>query len=1525
MALDQAVIAARVASLTADLEPLPGTNPQDLDEARASFALAIAGGQPELQLRPSISPDLIASGARFADANSHIQTVVGSVLTQPPSASQFLVNRRSLPISTGGVSDALPDFSNGRAVDHTLGPFSDAAGRPVFVDIFLITQQFRLTRSPGGVPFATVPIQGLVATGDRFNLPAGSVWFASQQVASGAPAGSYTGLKIKGGTLTFSQTLTSSGNEIVVPPAVTCTLALQLDSGTAAAGTGPGQDGRLSKCETPPNVTLVFTAAGARITSVGEGDLEAYGSPAEIDAQTTPATYVPAAGRIFVPANTDITEFKIADVRSDIFQPSGSAPVTSAAWTLPVAVVSPDSLGVASGAGGLALVLGDGLSATWKGQSTKVPVGPSILLVDPGLITVIALTSRGLGVRQTIELWSAQPGGPPSSRIDLAWPSQFILRFFSSSLGAELVILTGSVAANLDRPVTVTGSHVFLQAKLAAISFVESPAFNGVFVDAILDPPPSPPSPPRPLAFAIQNAVFRTTPPLTLLLTGAFDGTQSRQGTVLIAFGLQFLLPTLPDPYAANVGIPVLRTIDVGTVGTLLASVNWTPANPPILGFDVPGNALSLTGPPAPSVRAGVASSQSALSPSAIVQPGPGIVLLDLSTNVDQFGVDFLPQSRDAAGAPTGSPLAVDSLFLETSSGSVSVLTVPAVQWEPVSTDSGPSFPSPLTFANSGGPTTMTVQSVQLVPVAPAPVLDNLVANFTTSPTPQFTTARWTLPFGILALPALRKPSLASPHGASVDYNRPKFPSESVEGGHQVSIRAIDPSVAGTPGFEGVTTQLRNGLFNGLPANKSVLDDQGDMIFNGYLGSGGLKPQVPVTRIDISGYGESLFSNWLNPTDDAVAVSQARFDVLIGRTSYEVIQVRSVLYPYAVRVVRTITIFRKNTGGVVRKDSGWQAVSDGEYLYPGAGLTTHPGVVQKIVNVTNIQDTGQIIDTGGVQVAGVRFDGDLQMQGTVKGGTPDGVPVRSQVGYVQLTPVSSGSLTPAQYQNLINTAGPLGGSIDCVINIGGSGQLMKVGRVGVGTTQGMGGPEFVMTAWGSPQFPQGGQWSFLRQTGAGTAPETVAGDLGVPLIRGGPAPAPPPLTSPYRFADPVDLARPDTPASDYGIVHATGTQRVFFPRPKIEATAPDRITSTQIPIIADPYSLATALGFFPRTDSAIAFPSNNYALVISGGNYRLQLPSPSFPVTAGQRTIAEAGTVRSFADYSSATATLAIDTSQPVPWSFQLKNAASVMSSGTLGEVMRVIGDVEADANTPAHLANSNVIMGGALGVVQDIMKFLQQLGFPTPMSVSMTNEIALKVGIKIPMDDELNTLLPPGGPHFEDTDVTVTLKIQSPLSEAEFQLQATVFIPTPFDPLQAVGMFQFDAKISTAFGNTFTFKIGVGVGVAFQLSNAFKVTAYYVQTEFLITGDIVFGLGVGALLKGSIDLKIISVDVSLEAKMALLRITCAPGVSVWGAAQVTFAVEVTIAFIIDIDFEVQGEWDTNLNGGPCTLPDNVL
>jgi hypothetical protein len=1520
MPLDKTTLLDRLASLIGDLQPSAETSPQQLQQAQILAAEAIASGQSEPPIRAPEAEATVKPRVTTAIQQVSLESAVDAALAQhnQTQTSQFLVARREVPMAVTGLASLTPGWAAGRAIDSNMGPFRDTLGRPVWIDIFKIIRQLRLVRSPGAAPFLTVSIEGIIDKGDKLILPAGSVWVASQQLAPEAPAGSYTGLRIRSGTLTFSQAPTATtGNEIVIPPAVTCTLSLNLDPGAAPLGTGAGEDARIATADLPTTATFVFSSTGAKIQSADNARIEVYGSSAEIDPTTNPCTYVAALERIFVPAKTNIDSFTVADVRSNQFQPAGKAAVGYAAWALPVAVVSHNSLGDAAGAGGLALVLKDGLALTWKGQTTKVPAGPLTVLVDPGLITVVALTVRNNGVREIIPLWSRQQDDSASSQVEVSCPAQFPLRFFTSSSGTELLLLACALKANFDRPVTVTGNRVFIQSGQGRIIFVESSVFTGVFIEADLD---SPPPPTNALAFAIANAIFRTTPAASLSLVAAYDGIRSVQGAVTIGFGLQYLLPILPDPYASNINVSYRELLHTGTIGPLNAIVTWTATDPPILTYALPPKATSLTNARTAHNAVAQADLAFAQSSSALAMRSFSVlILLDLSTNVDQFGVAWTFASQDkSVNTP---PLVVDdSMFIESQSNSVHVLTLPAVQWEPVFTESHLPFPSPLTFTDSGGPTVITVQSVQLVRVAPAPALDNLVTNFNNSESPSPAAARLTLPFGIVASSTWNKPGMVGPQGAAVGYNRPKFSSESILGGYQISVRAVDPSAPDSPSLQGHTIQLRNGLFSGVPANKSVLGDDVDTIFNGYLGRGGLRPQVPVTRIDLSGYGESVFSDWRNNTDDAVAVSQARFDVLIGRTAYEVVQVRSIMYCPGNRVVRTIIIERKNSGSVVRRDTDWISVSDGEYNFPGGGLTTHPGVIQKISNITNIRDTGRLVDAGGVQMAEVLYDCDLKIDGAVKGISASGVPARDQVGYIQLTPASSGSLLPTQYEQLIKTAGPLGGTIDCILNIGGSGQLMKLGRVGVGVTQGLGGPEFVMTAWGSPQFSAGGQWSFLRQTGAGAAPEVIDQDLGVPLIRAGAAPAPPPLTSPYRFADPVDLATPGTPTSDYGIVHATGTQRVFFPRPKIEAYAPDRINSTVAPVLADPYSLANSVGYFPRTDSAIPFPSADYALVINGGSYRLQLPSPNFPVTIGQRTIAEASGVRSYADYAGAIAQLVIDTSAPVPWSFQLQNVNIVTSSGLLGEVIRITSTVEAAANIVTRLKNSKITFGGALGVVQDMLEILQTLGFPTPLDVAMTNKMQFKAGLKIPMDEELNKLMPPGGLEFDDTDVIISVVIDSPMSEVGFELGATLLIPTPFNPLKAVGMIKTEIKMSTESGNTFILTVGAGVGVSFKVAG-FGCTAYFLETMFLIAGDNVLGFGAGILIKGSIDFEIVCVDVSVEAKMAILKVTC-PDTTIYGVAQVTFAIEVTIAFVIDIDFEVQAEEDQNFNGGPCPLPD---
>ncbi|MGI8950603.1 MAG: hypothetical protein ACR2FN_03355 [Chitinophagaceae bacterium] len=62
---------------------------------------------------------------------------------------------------------------------------------------------------------------------------------------------------------------------------------------------------------------------------------------------------------------------------------------------------------------------------------------------------------------------------------------------------------------------------------------------------------------PKPISFALHNALFKVTPANECLLFGelADNFIQVEKGALFLTFGMFAYLPTLPDPYAANLGI----------------------------------------------------------------------------------------------------------------------------------------------------------------------------------------------------------------------------------------------------------------------------------------------------------------------------------------------------------------------------------------------------------------------------------------------------------------------------------------------------------------------------------------------------------------------------------------------------------------------------------------------------------------------------------------------------------------------------------------------------------------------------------------------------------------------------------------------------------------------------------------------------------------------------------------------------------------------------------------------------------
>ncbi|MFT3949676.1 MAG: hypothetical protein QM763_22115 [Agriterribacter sp.] len=593
--------------------------------------------------------------------------------------------------------------------------------------------------------------------------------------------------------------------------------------------------------------------------------------------------------------------------------------------------------------------------------------------------------------------------------------------------------------------------------------------------------------------------------------------------------------------------------------------------------------------------------------------------LLDVSSNANQLGVSFgtnwqiiktgSVRGRDgevhnidynAAAYNTAFPFLVEGMQVKLPSHRVRAFTLPLMAWEPEINLTPPDSDNPpakllmdpdagfLYYADDGGPARIWNNNAAPVPLAPIPVTNGLIEDFKSQPD-NYTLATFTLPFGLKAISYISK-HFVEPQKPAIENIRPKFRKNEedntykLEGGIQVSLQAgrfgkpnpANPTEYDSDMFPGYTVQANNLLnWYGIASYASNLGHRVTEIFNNEFLFGPLSLSsllkdsrgVPVSRMDVTGYGASIFSNWVSPGAALAQTSKARFDVMLGRTGHEVIQVKSILYPWGIRVVRTITVFRTGSGYVFRTDSGWKAESDGlfdfsfSYLKKGKdpfdNLTTndfmhipdevngippqyefHTGIIRGLFNVRNIKDApsvteytseniipgvppnndyingvkGQIYtNTSGtdlhepVKCGGVYFDADVEIENVVQGHVNKRVVSKRILGYVQVAPAGK-PLTAQQLKELLDLQnGSIGGDIDCVLNINNSNQQIRAARFDVAPSVNKAGnsPVFVVAARGLVFLPKDGSWA-LVQHNVGTGEVTpLPTDTMIPLIRTG--------------------------------------------------------------------------------------------------------------------------------------------------------------------------------------------------------------------------------------------------------------------------------------------------------------------------------------------------------------------------------------------------------------------------------------
>jgi hypothetical protein len=1515
------------AALTADLAPQTTDSTQDLANARRAVVQSILSGQ-----RTNFSQTPLQAQPPDVETLMLASEIEGQSQSLP---AQRVFRRSVTPFSRlDAQSPASGASIAGQVVSHSFGPFRDALDNAVFIDVTDPIPLIGFQRQRETSPFLYVSQTQLSGTSNTIELEAGSVWIVASQFSTNVPTSTFIGLQISKGTIKLNDSLPLGSPTIIIPGGFSMTVALALAPQTPAAVPFYGP----SSVSTPANVLFSFTDLGGKLTEADQGQLSAFGSSVSLSfSGGESAAYNSVLGRLEFAFGVQNQSFAVKESNSPFVTVSGNAVITGASWSLPITTSDASSLGAAAGSGGMALELSQGLEMVSKNLSIRC--GSCMLLSELSALTMVGTSGQSMTVSPPSPAWF-----PPTLTLQASSPFEYA--YSSLPGGIELLGLFLSFTVNLNQPRTVNNDRIRF-AGTGTLILIQQNETTTVRLTGKSQTTPTRSS------YAIKNLLLGTTSPSVYNLAASYDHSGPVSSVTTLQSGLRFLIPFLPDPYAASLPFNPRSLFDsTPTLGNLIITITVKNGSTTI-GITLPSGALRTL--PAQS-DANLTESQSFASAIASTfreDEAPTAVLLDLSTNISQFGISLNPPypARDQAVDVEGT--ITPDLFLALPTSSIRVVTLPAVQWEPVISPAR-GIPSPFNFDNSGQMTQFVNISLSgITPAAPRQAIDALLAAYNSTP-PTTVGALFTLPFGINAGTVFSRPTNSLVGGTRLSQVQPAFSGAlpgNLTGGDQLSMLAVQGTAilafaSPSPALPGYAAQTLQSITSGNPPTTtrlSVLSPDVDGTFNStfstYTPGSSI---VPVTRIDISGFGESLFSDWRNKTTETTAVAKVQFEVVTGRTALEVVQVYSIVYPPGFQVIRTMTLERLNSGVVTRQKSGpWRANTVGTFAFPNSSISTHPGVIQGVSNVTNIRDLGSIYTVPGtvppITLAAILYDGMMTIQDVTAGQGPDGtVPVKDQLGYVQIT--TGNPLLPGQYAEMLAAVGPLGGLIDCRLNIGESGLQMRVSRISVEASSGT-DTEFVVATWGAPVLPGGGQWSFLNVAGASELPTAVTGDA-VPLIRQGVVGQPANPSYPYRFADPADLL-PVDPANRYGICYTTGTQRLLFLEPVIATQGPPAVTAlgNNIPVLlADPYVLATSTGPFPPLNLCLQF-GVGYSLNISTtGDFALQLP------TTGPIQLPESTRVTSqspnfqnviYASNDSknpSLLTLAIDTAASIPFSMNITNLSiaqivpTMASAGSDGEVSRIVGDILGSSDLPTTaITNSLLQFGSVLEPVSKCLAFLREFGVMPDLSLGMTNDWAMVAGFEFDLANATGPLA-----FLQEIFQNLSLTVNVSITWDTTTNQLTTGIDVDFSLLATfgeeflvtvVGDFTFHSGTD---GSTYVLQLGGGFGLGYTVG-PFAITATADLTVTGILGDHMWGFGVVVLVTANLDAVIVHVGITAELSQTFLSTECNKGASEtrWGITQASVAVNLSICWVVNTNWAIQTQsiqTYSNVNGGCLPL-----
>jgi hypothetical protein len=1456
------------------------------------------------------------------------------------------VDPADVAVDIGMYSNPL----RGMAPTRTIGPFLDRAGGRVRFEVYEPAHAIRIA-SGGAVLFALSaarfpkhrPTTGAVT----LDVQPGSAWIEAALVAPGSPAG-FIGARVRDGKLTIpAGSVESANGRIDIGVLPTCSLTLEfepavppaLGANACAAATG-------TTITAPARLRIEIEHGAVHSVAVGSGSATAYGQHYAFHDHRGRGRYVPAIASIVFDARVAPSSFDPSSIASPLIAGSGTAAITEAGWAIPLTQVSADALGVAAGSGGWALALGPGIAArVVANDPDPLALGSAWIVISAGSFTLKAVSAPAGTAVRTLTLWALASAGDRPLPLAIRHPPGTQL-VYSCSADGERVLATGMCKLAIDQPVEISGQPIEVADGAVLLAIVAQGGSQHITVYGVPGTGPSSPSshkPARDALLALRNALLWVSPPALYIIVGELsDGGRIATGAAAVLFRLRRWAPILPDPYVASFALLRDREPGAGGAGTLIAELTWTAGGPAMLEFlgalpapavaELPGSPpgtrphpadpYDVATPTAPRGSLGSSdhpahgvavlveshaetSAAEARAAGAVALPRAGIRLLDVSTRKDLIGIEWSKVDPGTVGVSAGGQAAAGAAMLARMDVHLPlvaqrVFMLPQVQWEPVRTlpeDQDPivlgSFPTPLASASDGGATRLAAASPTLVPAIPDLVVDGVLDAFADGAQTAFAT---TLPFGIQTLVRLRPTASGGLLRDTMHRTEPVFAAPAVRGGAQITALAEggrrkpgDESA----GFQGLTVQRRNGvdLATGAPLNISVLgstlDPAGSVesIFNSEFTT--TAPRVPITRFDLSGYGGSNFSDWQNPFGAFAQTTKVQFKVVVGRAFWEMVKVATVLYPWGIHVTRSITIERTAGAGVIRKDSGWVASSDGlfDFRYkPNAATplqpspyTVHPGLIRGLFGVTRIRPTnGPEIafpgSSGTVRMSPYYFDADLALEG---GATTRAIGL---LGFLQLAP-SGRPLDTTELGRLFELQGAIGGPIEHTLDVGGSGLAFRATRVEADRAIEGGDLRLVGVLRGSVGFPAVGSWATVRLPGPANAtaprePVPVDSVRGAPLVRQqrmlDPVSGAMRLAAAagnYRFADAADLFAAGNPAWDYAFLESNAACSFLFRRPHI-AHGVAEIASTTTASFADVISRTTSKAVYPPLENAIDFPSPAHKLRLVPGGFALDPPA-NFTPSRPDLALAQEGANEIRLTYGSATVRYGLDATG---WSLHLTRLRS--EADMLG--MTAFSATEYDiigsaSDRPVISRAQNFLFPEFEDALDFIPGFTQHPNFG-PIDLAPSNlDHEIKVNLRAEYEKEFGIVTI--GCHVGswvgwEIDSTTGITVPATGLELGAELEVKIPLEPPWFMVLGLELAATLKQLATTSALSTEIEVDAFVGFGAEIKiGPFGGEAYLAVGVVVIWDDGIWKVGGLVKLHAELDLGICSVSLDAELK----------------------------------------------------------